>query len=167
MRTPRETALLWVIIRFIALSVTPFRSPVAHILVLAILEHLAFRHQHFRAKVIFLFLLLSRSVVFSSLWPHGLQHARPPCPSPTPKAHSNSCPQSRWCHPAIPSSAGPFSSCCQSFPASDFFSSESALHTRWPKDWSFSFSIGPSNEYSGLISFRIDWFDLLVVRGTL
>ena len=70
-------------------------------------------------------------------------------------------------HPTIPSSVTPFSSCLQSFPASGSFSSELALHIRWPKNWSFSFSIGPSNEYSGLISFRIDWFDLLAVPGTL
>ena len=61
----------------------------------------------------------------------------------------------------------PFSSCPQSFPASGFFSSESAIHIMWPKYWSFSFSISPFNEYSGLISFRIDWFDLLTVQGSL
>ena len=97
-----------------------------------------------------------------SLW-HWLEHARPPCPSPTPRACSNSCPSSGWCHPAISSSAVPFSSCSQSFPAS--FSNELVLHIRWPKYWSFS--ISPSNEYSGLISFKIDWFDLLAVQGTL
>ena len=53
------------------------------------------------------------------------------------------------------------------FPSTRIFSNESVLHIRWPKYWSFSFSIGPSNEYSGLVSFRIDWFDLLVVQGTL
>ena len=82
---------------------------------------------------------------------HGLQHARPPCPSPFPGACSNSCPSSRRCHPTISSSAIPFSSCRQSFPASG-----SLLCIRWPKYWSFSFCISPSNEYSGLISFRID-----------
>ena len=61
----------------------------------------------------------SRSVVSNSLQPHGLQHARPPCPSPTPRACSNSCPSSRWCHPPISSSIVPFSSCPQSFPASE------------------------------------------------
>ena len=61
----------------------------------------------------------SRSVVSDSLWPHELQHARPPCRSPTPRVHSNSCPSSRWCHPAISSSVVPFSSCPQSLPASD------------------------------------------------
>ena len=63
----------------------------------------------------------SRSVGSDSLWPHGLQHARPPCPSPTPRAYSNSCPLSRWCHPTISSSVDPFSSCLQSFPASVSF----------------------------------------------
>ena len=63
----------------------------------------------------------SRSVVSDSLWPHGLQHARLPCPSPNPRAHSNSCPSSRWCHPTILSSAVLFSSCLQSFPASGSF----------------------------------------------
>ena len=60
----------------------------------------------------------SRSVMSDSLWPHGLQHARPPCPSPTPRACSNPCPLSQWCHPTISSSVIPFSSCPQSFPAS-------------------------------------------------
>ena len=63
----------------------------------------------------------SRSVVSDSLWPHESQHARPPCPSPTPRAHPNSCPLSRWCHPTISSSVVPFSSCLQSFPASGSF----------------------------------------------
>ena len=63
----------------------------------------------------------SHSVVSDSLWPHELQHARPPCPSPTPGIHSNSCPLSRWCHPAISSSVVPFSSCPQSLPASESF----------------------------------------------
>ena len=99
------------------------------------------------------------------LWPHGLQHPRLPCPSPIPEACSNSC--LWWCHPTFSFSVILFSSCLQSFPASGFFSSESVLCIRWPKYWSFSFSISPSNEYSGLISFRIDWLDLLAVQGTL
>ena len=114
-------------------------------------------------------LLLSKKTYWSisccchvmSSWPHGLQHARLPCPSPSARARSNSCPLSQWCHPTI-SSVVPFSFCLQSF-----FSSELALCIRWPKYWSFSFSISPSSEYSGLISFRIDWFDLLTVQGTL
>ena len=101
-----------------------------------------------------------------SLRPHESQHARPPCPSPTPRVHSNSHPLSQWCHPAISSSVVPFSSCPQSLPAS-VFSNESTLHLRWPKYWSFSFSIIPSKEIPGLISFRMDWLDLLAVQGTL
>ena len=108
----------------------------------------------------------SCSVVSDSLQPHELQHARPPCSSPTPGVHSNSCPSSWWCHPAISSSVVPFSSCSQSLPAS-VFSNESTLWMRWPKYWSFSFSIIPSKEISGLISFRMDWLDLLAVQGTL
>ena len=109
-------------------------------------------------------LLFSHWVVSDSLWPHGLQHARPPCPSPTPRAYSNSCPSSRWCHPTISSSVIPFLRLLPSiFPSIRVFSNESALHIRWPKYWSFSLSISPSNEYSRLISFRMDWFDLLGV----
>ena len=109
----------------------------------------------------------SRSVVSNSLRPHELQYARPPCPSPSPGVHANSCPSSRWCQPAISSSVIPFSSCPQSLPASESFSNESTLCMRWPKYWSFSLSISPSNEHPGLISFRMDWLDLLVDQGTL
>ena len=109
----------------------------------------------------------SRSVVSDSLQPHELQHARPPCPSPTPGVHSNSRPLSQWCHPTISFSVAPFSSCPQPFPASLVFSSESALLIRWPKYWSFSFSMSPSKEHPGWISFRMDWLDLLAVQGTL
>ena len=103
----------------------------------------------------------SCSVVSDSLRPHGLQHTRPPCPSPIPRVYSNSCPLSQWCHPTISSSVSPSPAQHQGF------SNESILYIRWPKYWSFSFSISPSNEYSGLISFRINWFDLLAVQGTL
>ena len=108
----------------------------------------------------------SLSVVSNSLRPHDSQHTRPPCPSPTPGAYSNSCPLSRWCHPAISSSVIPFTSCLPIFPSIRIFSNESVLCVRWPKYWSFSFSISLSNEYSGLISFRIDWLDLLAVQVT-
>ena len=107
----------------------------------------------------------SRSVVSYSLWHHEAQNSRPPCPSPTPGVHPNSCPLSQWCHPTISSSVVPFSSCLWSFSALRVFSSESAFHIRWPKYGSFSFRISPCNEYSGLISFRIDWLDLLAVQG--
>ena len=113
-------------------------------------------------------LLFSCSVMSSSLWPRGLQHSRLSCPSLSPGVWSNSLSLSRWCHPTISSSVVPFSSCLQSFPGSGFFfPNESALCISWPKYWSFSFSISPSNEYLGLISFRIDWFDFLAVQGTL
>ena len=102
-----------------------------------------------------------------SLQPHELQRARPPCQSPTPGVYSNSCPMSRWCHPTISSSVVPFSSCLQSFLNIKVFSNESAHHIRWPKYWSFSFSISPSNEHQGQISLRMDWLDLLAGQGTL
>ena len=108
----------------------------------------------------------SHLVVYDSLWPHGLQHTRPPCPLPTPGVYSNSYPSSQWCHPTISSSVVPFSSRLQSFPASWSFQI-SVLHIRWPKYWNFSLNIILSNEYSGLISFRMDWLDLLAVQGTL
>ena len=76
-------------------------------------------------------------------------------------------PLSQWCHPTISSSVVSFSSHLQCFPAIRVFSNESILRIRWPKYWSFSFSISPSNKYSGLISLRMDWFDLLAAQGTL
>ena len=111
----------------------------------------------------------SRSVMSNSLRPNGLYHARPPCPSPTPWVYPNSCPSSQWKHPTISSFVIPFSSCLQSFPATGSFPKSWFFgnHSRWPKYWSFSFSINPSSEYSALISFRMDWLDLLAVQGTL
>ena len=101
-----------------------------------------------------------------SLRPHGLQHNRLPWPSPTPGVYANTSIASVMpsnhvilCRPLLlPSSI---------FPSIRVFSNESVLHIRWPKYWSFSFSISPSNEYSALISFRMDWLDLLAVQGTL
>ena len=111
-------------------------------------------------------LLFSYSAMSNALQPQGLQHARLPCPSPTPGAYSNSRPSSQWSHPTISSSVVPFSSYLF-FPSIRVFSNESVLHITWPKYWSFSFSISPSNEYSGLIPFRIDWLNLLAIQGTL
>ena len=108
----------------------------------------------------------SRSVVSDSLWPHELQHARPPCPSPASGVHSNSRPSSWWCHLAI-ILCHPLHLLPSIFPSIRVFSNESALRIRWPKYWSFSFSISPSNEHPGLISFRMDWLDLLAVQGAL
>ena len=101
-----------------------------------------------------------------SLQPHGLQHTTLPCPSSPPRACSDSCPLSKWCHSA---------SCPLLFRSPfvvyisqhQIFSSESALPIRWPKYWSFRFSISLPSEYLGVISIRIDWFDLLAVQGTL
>ena len=110
----------------------------------------------------------SRSVVPNFLWPHESQHARPPCPSPTPGVHSNPCPSNQWCHPAI------YLILCYPLlllppipPSIRVFSNESTLRMRWPKYWSFSFNISPSNEHPGLISFRMDWLGLLSVQETL
>ena len=95
----------------------------------------------------------SHSVVSSSLWPHGLQHARPPCPSPTPRVYSNSCPLSRWCHPTISSSVVSFSSCLQSFPASGSFQMSQLFTSGGP-------SIGVSASASVLPVNIQDWFPL-------
>ena len=110
-------------------------------------------------------LQFSCSVMSNCLWPHGLQHTRLPCPSPTLRACSNSSVES-----VVPSNH--LILCCplllqpSIFPRIRVFSNESVLPFRWPKYWSFSFSIRPSNEYSGPISFRIDWFDLLAMQRT-
>ena len=106
----------------------------------------------------------SRSVVSDSLWPHESQHARPPCPSPSPRVHSDSHPSSPWCHPAISSWVVPLLLLPPIPPSIRVFSNESTLHIRWRKYWSFSFSIIPSKEHPGLISFRMDWLDLLAVQ---
>ena len=95
---------------------------------------------------------------------HGLQHTRPPCPSPTTGVYSDSCPLSQWCHPAISFSVVPFSR-LQSFPASGSFQLCQFFASGGQNIGNFS--IRPSNEYSGLISFRMDWLDLLAVQGTL
>ena len=110
-------------------------------------------------------LLFSCQVVSNYLRPHGLQQARLLCLSMSPRVCSNSCPLSQRCYLTILSSATLFSFCL--LPSIRVSSSELALCIRWPKYGIFSFSISPSNEYSGLISFRIDWLDLLAVQGTL
>ena len=109
----------------------------------------------------------SHSVVSNSLWPHGLKHARPPCPSPTPRVYSNSCPLSWWCHQTILSSVIPFSSRLQSFPASGSFQMSQFCA-------SGGRSIGVSGSTSVLTMSIQDWFPLgwtgwilLAVQGTL
>ena len=120
-------------------------------------------HFRWKTKVIFE-LLFSRSTVSKSFWPHGLQHASLSCPSPSPRVCSNSCPLSQWWHLTI-SSYYPLLLQPSTFSSIRFFPNHLALYTRWPKHWSFS--ISPSNEYSRLIYFRIDWFHLLAVQRTL
>ena len=118
-------------------------------------------------QFLLLLLLLSHQVMSDSLRSHGQQHTKLLCPSSSPGVCWSSCPLSWWCHwnhlilclsllllPSI-------------FPKIKVFSNESALPIMWPKYWSFSFSISPSNEYSGLISLQIDWLDLLAVQGIL
>ena len=100
---------------------------------------------------IYQFSQFSHLVMSDCLWLHGLQHARPPCPG----VYSNSCPLRWWCYPPILSSVVPFSSHLQSSPAPGSFPMSQFFHIRWPQYWSFSFSISPSNEHSGLISFRM------------
>ena len=99
----------------------------------------------------------SRSVVSDSLRPREPQHTRPPYPSPTPGVHPNPCPLSRWCHLTI-SSCRPLLLLPSIFLSIRVFSNESALRIRWPKYWSFSFNVSPSNKHPGLISFRMDWW---------
>ena len=110
----------------------------------------------------------SLSVVFDSLWPHGLQHARPPCPSIT---NSWSPSKLMSIEVVMPSNhlilCRPLLLLPSIFPSIRVFSNESALHIRWPTYWSFSFNISPSHEHPGLVSFRMDWLDLLAVQGTL
>ena len=104
-------------------------------------------------------------VMANSLWPHGLQHARLLFHLLFPRVGSDSCPLSLWYYLTLSASASPFSFCLQSFPASGSFPMSPLFHIRWPEYWSFS--ISPSNEYSGLTAFRMDWFDLLAVQEAL
>ena len=103
-----------------------------------------------------------------SLQSHGPQHTRPPCPSARPRVYPNSHPLSWWCHPTISSSVVPFSSCPQSFPASGSFQMSQFFTSGGQSiGVSASASAPALPKYSGLISFRTDWFDLLAVQGTL
>ena len=111
-------------------------------------------------------LLFSHPVMSESLWPCGLQNM-PPCPSPSPEVIPGSCPLLWWCRPAISSSDLPLLLLPSIFPSIRDLPNESAVHIRWPKYRNFHFSISPSNNYSGLISLEIDWFDLLAVHGTV
>ena len=108
----------------------------------------------------------SHSAVSDSLQPHEPQHARPPCPSPTPRVHPNPSPLRWWCHPTISLSVVPSPPALNLSQHQDLFKWVSPLH-QVAKVWNFSFSISPSNEHPGLISFRMDCLDLLAVQGTL
>ena len=108
----------------------------------------------------------SHSVMSNSLRPHGLQHARLPCPSPTLRTYSNSSPSHWWCHPTISSSIITFSSHLQYFPASGSFHMSQSFPSGG-KVLKFQLEHQSSNEHSGLISFRMNWLDLLSVQGTL
>ena len=114
-----------------------------------------------------------RTVVVQSLscvWlfaTHELQHARPPCPSPSPRVYSNSCSLSQWCHPIISSSVVPFFSCLQSFPASGSFQMSHLFASGGESIGLSASGSVPSNEYSWLLSFRMNCLDLLAVQGTL
>ena len=112
----------------------------------------------------------SHSVRSDSLRPHEPQHTKPPSPSQTPRVHPDPCPLSLWCHANNSSSVilcHPLLLLPSIFPSIRVFSNESALLIRWPKYWSFSFNISPSNEHPGLIAFRMDWLDLLAAQGIL
>ena len=114
----------------------------------------------------FQFSQFNRLVMSNSLQPHGLQHARPPCPLPTPGVYANSCPLSRWCHPTISSSVRPFFSHLQSFPASESLQMSQLFVSGGQSIGISPSASSPFNEHSGLISFRMDWLDLLAVQGT-
>ena len=136
-------------------------------LVLVFSCHCLFSHSFFnslivlpRTCIITFLLFFSHQVMPISSRPHGLQQARL-CPAPSPRVGPSSCPWHWWCHPTISSSITLFSFCLQSFPASGSFPMIQKFTSG-----DFSFSISPSKEYSGLISFRIDWFDLFTVQGT-
>ena len=166
----QQEILQWVDIPFSRGSSRPWdRTWVFHFAVIFFII-LAIREAHFFSHSIyspaFYLLFSSPSVVSDTLLLNGLHQVRLPCPSPSPGACTNSCPLSQWCHPPSHSLFSPFP-LPLILPGIEVFPNESALHIRWPKYWSFSFSISTSNEYSGLISFRIDWFALLAVQGTL
>ena len=138
-----------------------------------LLSHLAWKSSLTATSIAVLCVILSSvqfscSVMSNSLRPHGLQHPRPPCPSPTPGVYPNSCPLSRWCYPAISSSVIPFSSSLQSFPASGSFQMSWLFASGGQSiGVSASTSVLPMNTQDWSISFKMDWLDLLAVQGTL
>ena len=129
-----------------------------HSVTFVAISELALKHQFSSVQS------LSRARLFATPWTAARQASLSITNSQS-GVYSNSCPLSQWCHPTISSSVIPFSSC--PLPSIRVFSNESTLCMRWPKYWSFGFSISPSDEHPGLISFRMDWLDLLAVQGAL
>ena len=131
------------------------------------LQHICSPHRADFSRKVNSVCQFSRSVMSNSLGPHGLQHARLPCPSSTPRAYSNSCPSSRWCHPTISSSAVPFSSCFQSFPASGSFPMSQFFTSSGQSIGASALaSVLPMN-IQNWFPLEIDWFEYLAVQGTL
>ena len=134
-----------------------------------------YKNQDIDISTMWVSVQFSRSVMSSSLWPHKLQHTRPPCPSPTSGVHSNSCPSSRWCHPAISSSVVPFSSCPQSLPASGSFPmSQLFTWDGWSTGVSALASVLPMNtqywsplEWTGWISLQSKGFSRVFSNTTV
>ena len=147
-------------------SWTSLPSPTTYLVLFVTLPDILFMYLHLSVFPQFSSVQFSHSVVSDSLQPHGLQYARLPCSSPTPGAVQTHV---HWVGDAIQPSYPlcPLLFLPSIFPSIRVFFNESVLQIRWPKYWSFSFSISPSSEYSGLISFRMDWLDLLAVQGTL
>ena len=132
------------------------------------METVSFENNYFFMPWNYLYAVQFSSVAQScpTLRPHGLQHSRLSCPSPTPRACSNSCPLSPWCHPTISSSVVPFSSCLNLSQHQGLFKWVSSSH-QVAKILEFQLQYQSLHEHPGLISFRMDWLDLLAVRGTL
>ena len=143
-----------------------FEFHIFHFMLMSLYETISYlQFDEKNMEFLWLFVVQSPSCIWLFVI-HGLQCARCPCHLLSVGVYSNSCLLSWWCHTTILSRVTP-SPPPSIFPSIRGFSSESVLHVRWPKFWSFSFSINPSNEYSGLISFRTDWFDLPAVQQTL
>ena len=127
-------------------------------------SHTHFQHNTYQVRFLSS-VQFSCSVVYGSLWPREPQHPRPSCPSPTPRIHPNPCPSVMLSNHLI--LCRPLLLLPSIFPSIRVFSNESALRIRWPKYWSFCFNISPSIEHPRLISYRMNWLDLLAVQGTL
>ena len=148
----------WVAISFSIITFIYYVIYIKHLRAIKILDIVYVQWFYFISESV------SHSVVSDSVT-NGLQPASLLCPPLSCGVSSNSCLLSWWCYPTLSSSVAPFLFLPSIFRSIRVFSDESALHIKWLKYWSFSLNISPSSEYSGLISFRIDWFNLLAVRG--